>query len=284
MDKPRPITIQQNEFKEELAMAFLEAYLDHFQGDRILRALNTEPNMKYLPVSTRTILKTPRIFNGKLHSVPPGEYLHIGIQKGIKKILNITPKEYIPNCLEIDWSSDGCALNKKFCLWPIQIRISNIENCIPQVVGIYAGRKKPENVDILMHNFITEINIIREDGLLYNDKHLTIHIRAGIFDLPANAMFLKHYNHNSKKQPCTKCKVTGRRYRRTTIFLGVDHELRTNKEYSLAEELQHHKGKTPLLKMDMKIVDEVPIDPMHCVYIRANKKILYAWTTPKYKT
>lgn len=267
--------------KEELVSLFLETNTNLSAQKKYLNFLR-----KYcfpaLPSDPRTLVNTPRIFEGILIDVPPGQYMHIGFAKVLVKILNRTPTNLIPtNTLLIDFNIDGCELNKKYEMYPIQLRISNIPESDVEVVGIYKGRTKPTDVNLFLKCFITDVNEVRKKKLVYGDAALEVDIRLFSLDLVARAYILRHKNHNSKK-PCTKCKVKGYRYKNTSVYSGVNHDIRTDDEYSRMIDAEHHTGKSPLLELGIGLVTQVPIDPMHCLYLGINKKILIAWTKGTY--
>ncbi|XP_067205232.1 uncharacterized protein [Linepithema humile] len=231
-------------FQKSLASAFIKCNLTQTQGNIILNTLRSHECHSFLPKDTRSLLNTPR------ESIPvrtmyPGQYLHIGFEVAINNILKEIPPNQIPLVLEIDWNTDGASLNKtgKKQIWPIQISVNNIPNSKPQVVGIYIGNKKP--------------------------------------DAPARAWLLNHYGHTSR-HACGKCWVVGIRYEQRMIFLGTNHRLRTNEEYVRMTDYDHHKGISPLSRLPMGMVTQVPVEYMHLVCIGIVKKLLNAWVTGKY--
>ncbi|XP_067204123.1 uncharacterized protein [Linepithema humile] len=231
-------------FQKSLASAFIKCNLTHTQGNIILNTLRSHECHSFLPKDTRSLLNTPR------ESIPvrtmyPGQYLHIGFKVAINNILKEIFPNQIPLVLEIDWNTDGASLNKtgKKQIWPIQISVNNIPNSKPQVVGIYIGNKKP--------------------------------------DAPARAWLLNHYGHTSR-HACGKCWVVGIRYEQRMIFLGTNHRLRTDEEYIRMTDYDHHKGISPLSRLPMGMVTQVPVEYMHLVCIGIVKKLLNAWVTGKY--
>jgi len=63
--------------------------------------------------------------------------------------------------LEIDFNTDGCTLDKSgiIHIWPIQIRIANIQHTRPIVVGIYKGMQKSLDPNAFFDKFL--INFYR---------------------------------------------------------------------------------------------------------------------------
>lgn len=127
-------------FRQSLASVFVKGNLTHTQGNIILKSLHTLPQLAYLPRDTRTLLNTPRI-GPQVRNIYLGEYLHIGFEKALTRILLKTPSHLFPDILHIDWSTDGARLNKSgsMQIWPIQCSVANIPRSKPEVVGIYKG-------------------------------------------------------------------------------------------------------------------------------------------------
>jgi len=93
-------------FKKSLVACFVQRNLTHTQGNIILRTLRSLLCLSYLPKNSRTLLNTPR--KGPIISeIEPGEYLHIGFEKALIKILQKIPSNLIPDILKVDWSTDG---------------------------------------------------------------------------------------------------------------------------------------------------------------------------------
>lgn len=116
--------------------------LNQVQCKAILNVLPTHPCFSTLPKDPRTILKT---LSMKAPVIPlaGGEYIHLGFEKKINSILKSTPANKIPQLLKIDYHTDGASPDesRKTCMWPIQVRITNIPNSKPKMVGIYKGKK-----------------------------------------------------------------------------------------------------------------------------------------------
>lgn len=133
----------ENCFQESLAKIFLKGNLTRVQGNLILKVLRSHQCLSYLPIDTRTLLHiipaAPQVKN-----VDSGEYLHLGLEYALIRILKRTPISLISDTLNVDWNTDGVKLNNsgKLQLWPIQITVSNIFDCKPEVVGIYKGTSK----------------------------------------------------------------------------------------------------------------------------------------------
>ncbi|XP_066584896.1 uncharacterized protein [Prorops nasuta] len=232
----------------------------------------------------RTFIKTPRD-RVNVFSVEPGEYIHFDLEAKISAYLKTVTLANCPNVLEIDISTDGCNLDRNgiIHLWPIQIRVANINNSKPIIVGVYKGNKKPQDsVRFFQYIICDIIRINTNEGINFNGNKMPIRLRAFIADAPARAFILNHRGHTSHK-PCSKCKVVGTRVKDKYVFRKTNNRLRTNDEYSSRTDRDHHKeGITPLSQVSIGLVSNVPFEYMHLVCLGVMKKLLSAWVTGKF--
>jgi len=193
-------------FQKSLAACFVEGNLTHTQRNIILRTLRSLPCLSYLPKDSRTLLNTPR--KGPIIS-KVGEYLHIGFEKALIKILQKTPSNLIPDILKVDWSTDGARLNKSgnMQIWPIQCSIANIANSKPEIVGVYKGPRKLDSANLFLDQFINDVLQVIDNGISFLQKQIRIISRAFIADAPARSWIL-NFGHTSSN-PCSKCKIVG---------------------------------------------------------------------------
>lgn len=147
-----------------------------------------------LPNDVRTLKKTPNI---TLNITPMGQgrYLHIGLEKQLKIILNNT--KFLEKSLTIDIGIDGLPLTKCSSnqLWPILGRIVSFKEVF--AIGIFHGYKKPFCADQFLREFVREANNLLENGFNYNNRKMTVKIRAFICDAPARSFLLGKVLYNS---------------------------------------------------------------------------------------
>lgn len=131
-----------SQFRSRLVSMFLNANINHSQGDQILTVLRTHSCFQFLPCVTKTLLQTPRQCI-QIIKIGEGEYYHIGFKKQIIKKLQVLPLHVVPNHLEIDIHTDGMSIHKssRIQLWPIQFRIVNLLNNKAAIIGVYMGKR-----------------------------------------------------------------------------------------------------------------------------------------------
>lgn len=194
------------------------------------------------------------------------------------------PPNLIPSVLEVHWSTDGATLNKSgyMQMWPIQCSITNIAHSKPEIVGVYKGPKKSNNINIFLNEFIDDVlQVINNGGVSFLEKLIPVTLRAFIADAPARSCILNHFSHTSSN-PCSKCKVLSIRCNNQMVFMDTNHGLRTDEEYVQLSDEDHHKGPSPLARLPIGLVSQVPVEYMHLVCIGVAKKLLTAWVTGKY--
>lgn len=98
------------ELKQQLASWANTCKISHCHLTKLLKILRAHGHAQ-LPKNGKTILETPRNSGALIRTVEPGLYVHIGIEAGIKYIL----QKYDLNCLHqiiIDVSIDGANVSK----------------------------------------------------------------------------------------------------------------------------------------------------------------------------
>lgn len=270
-------------FQDRLTTCFVNNNLTHVQCNNILSVLRTHTCFSSLPKDIRTLLKTPRT-PAVISKVDPGNYIHFSLESEIVKTLSLSSISNIPHELEIDFNTDGCNLDRSgnIHIWPIQCKLANIKNTKPIVIGIYCGAEKPHNANLFFEKFVSDVNAVITNGILFNGNKIVIRLRCFIADAPARAFILNHKGHTSAN-PCSKCKVSGVRCDNRYTFGGINHPIRSNEEYLRCIDEDHHKdGRSPLSMLPMDMVSQIPFEYMHLVCLGVMKKLLSAWISGKY--
>lgn len=246
-------------FKTNLGKCLVNNNVNHNQCNPLLEVLRTHPKLEFLPKDARSLLHTPR---GKIivKQIPPGEYIHLGLEFGIQALLQKIQENSIPEVLIIDFSTDGAEINKTTQVWPIQFEIINVPNTKPEIAGVYVGRAKAEHAKDLFEDFVAEFNsLAKKGGVQFNNKLVPIKLRCFIADAPARAYVLNHVTHVGEFL-CSQCKVQGVRHEGSMRFSGGGHQLRTSKEYREYCDKKHHEGQSALHDLPFDPVTQVPME------------------------
>lgn len=264
-----------------LRTVFIKYNINHTQGDAILKILKTHNCFVHLPQNSKTFLKTPKVVKCNILQIGTGEYIHIGFEKILAQKLLQIPINHLPDTLEIDFSTDGAKLDNSLQFWPIQLRVANIPDRRPILVGVYKGKHKPCNPHLFMKNFVKEfLDIVQNGGISIKNRKIPIRIRCFIADGPARSFILNHQGHMSSNA-CSKCKVKGIRLSNTMTFPSTNCHLRTNEQYKMLLD-EHHRDESPLSALPMGLVSQVPFEYMHLVLLGVTKKIITAWLEGNY--
>lgn len=144
--------------KRSLGEWVLDCNIPRSHVSKLLKRLNTDAGLTYLPLDSRTLLKSVRS-RIQLQIVPPGAYFHFGVAKTLTTVLALLDFKDIPSVLEFIWNIDGIPLSKSSgnSFWPIVGKLYNIESAELIVVGVYCGIKKPKCVNDFLREFVNEL-------------------------------------------------------------------------------------------------------------------------------
>ena len=85
--------------------------------------------------------------------------------------------------------------------WPILVSFDMFH---PFVVALFRGKSKPMPVDHFLEDFLEEYSYLAAEGITYDDKNLTVNIKAFICDAPARC-FLKCIKGHTGYNACERC-------------------------------------------------------------------------------
>ncbi|OXU19112.1 hypothetical protein TSAR_016362 [Trichomalopsis sarcophagae] len=137
-------------------------------------------------------MKTPAYCNLPITEVGGDEYLHLGVRNALFKCLSSTPINMHPDTLlQLDFSTDVASLNKvgKILMWPIQIRIVNILNSSPYIVGVFKGSRKPTSTLKFFQPF-KEMQELHDNRLDFQNKNVVVRSRCFVADAHLLVLFL----------------------------------------------------------------------------------------------
>ncbi|KAG1662618.1 hypothetical protein GQR58_020874 [Nymphon striatum] len=235
---------------------------------KILRMHNID-----VPAQATTLLQTPRDI--VLSRKSGGDYVYMGLEKGIK--LNLSSVGAIDSdIIELSFNIDGIPIyrSKNCSMWPIQCQVVNVPSARPFVVALYSASHKPQDVNFL-EDFVGELRELMQNGISVDGGLVkTVVVRCFVCDAPAKALVKGIIQYNGR-YGCDYCDVRGD-YDGRMLFLQTGN-LRTNRSFRERENVKHHKIRTPLEDLDIDMIRQFPIDPMHCVDLGVTKKLMLLW-------
>ena len=231
---------------------------------------------KFLPKDPRTLLNTVRKCNVK--SIAGGLYYHFGVASSISE--RLTPLRLSPGDIDsvsIQINVDGLPLFKSSNtqLWPILGKLVNPQVREPFIIGIFCGSQKPTNLAEYLAEFVTEMNTLEEEGMLWQDGRIQVKVSCVICDAPAKA-YLKQIKGHSGYFGCDKCVQKGVWVGKMT-FPQTDANMRSDVQFNEMTDEAHHLGPSPLRSMNLGMVTQFPLDYMHLVCLGVMKRILLLW-------
>lgn len=249
----------------KLATWKIENHIEFSVCDQLLKILN--PYHPELPLSTRTLVKTPRKAV-ILQTIPPGNYYHFGIEKGIlDTLLLLNVEELLVNPVQLYVGIDGVHLvnSSGSQFWPIVGYLPFVKDSPPFPIGVFHAFSKPTSSNAFLLDFVTEAEALYQVGFLFKEKRYFVKIESFICDAPARAMILCIKGHSSKLNGCARCEGFGR-------FVG---ELRTNISFREKGCASHHHCRSILENLHyLDMIKDIPLDPMHLLDLGVMKKIL----------
>lgn len=189
--KDRNFPFNKNEFESMLARWTVENDIKHDQLRGLLKLWNEYVPLPALPVDPRTLLETPL----KLSVVIKNDnYWHRGLGNALIAMLKQINSN-VPEDLSLKFNTDGITVLKSSAIecWPILCEISEFPQISPEVVGVYVGRGKPNNIDSYLRNFVDELLDIMQNGFMYNARKINIKVKCFIADSPARALLKRGF-------------------------------------------------------------------------------------------
>lgn len=246
--------------------------------DSLLKILRQNGH-KNIPISFRTLLKTPRQVD--LIRVSDMDYFHFGLATMISSTL----KKYSPDDVQsldgiiISLNIDGFSLFKSSntSVWPVLGAITNLKPMKPFLITVTVGNSKPSNLDFLNETII-DLNNLLINGFDYNERHFGVTLSCIVCDAPAKS-FVKRVKQYSGYFGCDKCDQRGLYIGRMTYPETDNLTYRTDASFRNQNQEEHHKPyeRSPFLNLPIDMVRDFPIDYMHQVCLGVMKKLIICW-------
>ncbi|XP_049294177.1 uncharacterized protein LOC125769488 [Anopheles funestus] len=260
--------------------------MTHTAMNSLLKLLKTKKVVQSrLPKDYRTLLRTPHRTCASFITIEGGQMWYHGIKQCLQHYFSDVKPSL--ESLWIDISMDGLSLHRSgpTQLWPILMRLCEVQEAPIFVVAIFCGSSKPQNAEQYLRQFVTEINELQSNGIVLQGVTHQVKLRAIIADSPARALIKGVVSFNGC-HGCLKCTdipvhdtATKRMY-----FAGVGIEKRTDAKFRAQEYPQHCKKPTPLIDIlyfDI-IADVIIADRLHLIDLGVMRKLLNGWIKGKF--
>ena len=235
----------------------------------------------HLPKDSRTLLKTKVTYDMK--SIAGGNYFHFQLKEVLADIIKGLPQKLVNGVKKIflQFNIDGLPLCKSSNLnfWPILGKISKPFNSRPFVIGLFCGKSKPSNVSEYLQNLIQDLLFLKDNGINItsgvNSGFYNVGIDCFICDAPARA-FIKNIKLHNAYYGCEKCFQKGV-FDGRVIFPDINAPLQTDSSFNEMTHREHHLGESPLNQLSVGLVKQIPLEPMHLVFLGVVRKLLWLW-------
>lgn len=224
-----------------------------------------------LPSDSRTLLKTPR--SRIVVPIPPGEYSHLGLKRALDHYVHSFA--VAPSTLMMDINVDGVPISQstKQCFWLILVCVwgANCPRSI-YVVGVYHGFNKPKCFNAFLKPFIVEAKDLM-GGYELDGSPVRLVIRCITCDAPAcnSCLGTKSYNGHFG---CGRCCQEGDCISHRITFPEIQAAKRTNESFREKAQPEHHIFDSPFLDLEIDMVSQFTLDPLHTIYLGVVRKVL----------
>lgn len=156
--------------RRSLAEWVLDCNIPRAHVSNLLKRLNREAGLAYLPLDSRTLLKSLRS-RIQCRVVQPGSFLNFGIASTLAVVLALLNSKDIPNVLQFIWNIDGLPLVKSSgnSFWPIVGKLYDVEYAELIVVGVFCGIKKPNCINDFLLEFVTELSDLQKNSFEFRN-------------------------------------------------------------------------------------------------------------------
>ncbi|KAF8784478.1 hypothetical protein HNY73_010152 [Argiope bruennichi] len=259
------------DLQKQLSACFMKHNTTHALINDLLHIL--KPHYA-LPNDARILLKTPQ--STFVKKICGGDFVYFGLRPAIKEKIKggLVENAMI---LDLSFNIDGLPLykssNKQF--WTILCKIDQTLDGRPFPVAIFCGSSKPTNVKEFLSDFIDELASLA-DG--QSDIGYQINVKSFICDSPARSFVKCIKNHNGYFG-CERCWQKGKWFSRMT-FQDCNSPKRKDSDFlkfSDDDDNEHIRDKLPLLKLNLGLITQFPLDYMHLVCLGVMRKLLVSW-------
>ncbi len=245
-------------------------------GD-LLKILKKHACFESIPSDPRSLFSS--INQPTFTKIGDGQLAYFGIERSITKLSKLFQDN---ETIKIQINIDGLPLHKSTnCqFWPILGSLYGHKHVF--VIAIYCGNSKPSSLEQFLEEFVDEATKLERQGFTSNQRHYDFCISQLICDAPARSFITAIKNH-SGYYSCGKCCVKGKYVEQRVVLIKTNALLRTDYDFRNRTQPSHHTGASPLERLSIDMVQDVPFEYMHLVCIGIVKKLIRTWIDGKRK-
>ena len=234
-----------------------------------------------LPGDPCTLCRTPAGISCNIQKICGGEYYHFGLQNALHQFLQVASEAVISDVqstLLVKISCDGIPLHKSSSkqFWPLLVQFLD-EMKSPSdvyVICVFYGDCKPTNIHDYLKNLITDLQEM-QNGYKFLERTYFLKVSCFICEAPAR-LFLKCIISHNGHSGCECCTQYGR-YLNCMTFPENNAALRTDEDFVRQTDSDYHKSVSPFTALNIGMVTQFVLDPVHLLYLGVMRKLLYLW-------
>lgn len=145
------------------------------------------------------------------------------------------------------------------------------------MLGLYYGNQKPGNISRFLHNFVSEMKLLNEQGFTVERCNiiLKVIIPRFICNAPARA-FLYQVKCHIPYHGCEKCTQKGLWMGKVT-YPSISSPLRSDNDFHEMMDKVRHVCVSPLMDLGIQMVSQFSYEYMHLVCLGVVRKLLRLW-------
>lgn len=180
--------------------------------------------------------------------------------------------------MKVNVNIDGLPLVKSSnsCFWAILGSIVADFYTEPFEIGVYHGLTKPNDVNEFLRPFVNDFIGRLQLGVNVDGKIVQVTLNALILDAPAKS-FVTCIKGHTGYFACPKCIQEGEYINNRMSFPETHSTLRSDSSFRQKSQPEHHIGYSCLEELLMDIIDQVPIDYMHCICLGIVRRLVWFW-------
>ena len=262
---------------EELLIMMVTFCISHRLMQHILDLL-IKFNVPDVPRNVYQLKKSCRIPPPAFETLTKGHFSYISIKDNLRYLIEkgtLLGK----NCLNAVINIDGLPLfrSSSLCTWPILLSLPDLKLQYPLPIGFYCGFGKPD-LSIITSKLCEELSELIKNDFIHQNVSIAIRKVLFVCDAPARA-FLQCIKYHNARLGCPYCVVSGNRIDNRTVFLGFDHELRSDSRYSNFQE-NNQVILSPLCKIPgFGLATNFPIDYQHLICLGIMRRLCFFYFT-----
>ena len=170
-----PMGEEFGDLTKDLARWVLNYQISRNTSNDLLTILRQNGHFE-MPKCTSTLLKIQRQVHTEIKC--GGDNIYLGISNGISRVFASNPYLQMDSAIvDLVVNVDGAPLHKSSStqIWPIICKFANYP---PFIISLFCGTKKPDDSEEFLHDYLHEIDVLRQAGFQNGNNVFFINLHA----------------------------------------------------------------------------------------------------------